>query len=85
MSDLQLLLACLNIQASDKRGMQRNLNTVADQAEDMGRQQLVKNQEYVRYISHLAGCSVKQMWSLMSHIQADHKLDVTPQLKFSYL
>ncbi len=56
-SDLQLLLACLNIQAPDKRGMQRKLNTVADQVEDMGRRQLVKNQEYVRHISNLAGCS----------------------------
>ncbi|KAH3771026.1 hypothetical protein DPMN_172326 [Dreissena polymorpha] len=66
--------------------MQRKLNTVADQVEDMGRQQLVKNQEYVRRISNLAGCSgVKQMWSLMSRIQADHKLDVTQQLKFSHL
>ncbi|KAH3862925.1 hypothetical protein DPMN_025900 [Dreissena polymorpha] len=35
-SDLQLLLACLNIQAPNMRDMQRKLNTVADQVEDMG-------------------------------------------------
>ncbi|KAH3773807.1 hypothetical protein DPMN_175177 [Dreissena polymorpha] len=37
--------------------MQRKLITVADQVEDMGRQQLVKKQEYVRHISNLAWCS----------------------------
>ena len=56
-SDLLLVLACLNIQAPDKRGMQRKLNTVADQVEEMGKQQLVENQKYVKQISNLAGRS----------------------------
>ena len=46
-SDLLLVLACLNIQDQDKRGMQRKLNTIADQEEEMEKQQLVENQKYV--------------------------------------
>ena len=56
-SDLLLVLACLNIFGPDKRGMQRKLNIVADQVEEMGKQQLVTNQQYVRSISNLAGLS----------------------------
>ena len=56
-SDLLLVLACLNIQDQDKRGMQRKLNTIADQEEEMEKQQLVENQKYVELISNLAGRS----------------------------
>ncbi|KAH3777400.1 hypothetical protein DPMN_178842 [Dreissena polymorpha] len=60
--------------------MERKLNTVAYQVKDMGRRQQVKHQEYSRHILNIARCSVKQMWSLMSHIQVDHELDVTSQV-----
>ena len=50
-----MTLACLNIQSPDKRGLQRKVNTVMDEAEDMSKKQLVQNQQYVRRIQTFAG------------------------------
>jgi hypothetical protein len=58
-ADVQLVLACLNIQAPDKRGMQRKLNIMSDQVEDICQDQMLKNQEYVKTITHLSGASAE--------------------------
>lgn len=54
-NDLQLVLAALNIQAPDSRGMQRKLNELADEVEKLAREQLTKNQMYVKEIEELSG------------------------------
>ncbi|MEW8543120.1 MAG: hypothetical protein AB2693_06255 [Candidatus Thiodiazotropha sp.] len=54
-NDLNMTLACLNIRSPDKRGLQRKLNTVTDKVEDMNKEQMIQNQQYVRRIQTLAG------------------------------
>ena len=54
-NDLVMTLACLNIQSPDKRGLQRKLNTVMDKVEDMNKEQMIQNQQYVRRIQTFAG------------------------------
>ena len=41
-SDLQRVLACLNIQSPDKRGMQRKFNTLSDEVVKMNNTQMQK-------------------------------------------
>ena len=57
LTDIQLVLACLNVSAPNKRGMQKKLNTLSDQVQKLDKQQLIKNQEYVRDVQYLAGRS----------------------------
>ena len=54
-SDVQLMLACLNIQAPDKRGLQRKFNSLTDEVEKINTLQLEKNQNYVKQVENLAG------------------------------
>jgi hypothetical protein len=42
-ADVQLILACLNIQEPDKRGVQRKLNSMLDQVEDMCQDQNIRS------------------------------------------
>ena len=57
--DLIMTLACLNIQLPHKRGLQRKLNTVIDKVEDMNKEQIIQNQQYVRRIQTFAGLPVE--------------------------
>ena len=54
-SDIHLVLACLNIQAPDKRGMQRKLNNLTEDVEQLNKAQLAENQQYVRQVERIAG------------------------------
>jgi hypothetical protein len=56
-SDILLVLSALNIRAPDKRGLQRKLNHLSDNIENIGREQMLQNQQYVQRIQSLAGMS----------------------------
>lgn len=54
-NDLNLVMSCLNIRTPDERGLQRKLNKLTDQVEEMNKQQMIQNQQYVRRIQTFAG------------------------------
>ena len=57
LNDLNMMLSCLNIKSPDKRGLQRKLNKLTDKAEELNKQQMVENQQYVKRIQTFAGVS----------------------------
>ncbi|XP_053390405.1 uncharacterized protein LOC128553299, partial [Mercenaria mercenaria] len=56
-TDIQLVLSCLNIRAPNKRGMQRKLNNVSDQVQSLNKEQMVRNQRYIKKVQYLAQSS----------------------------
>lgn len=74
-NDLNLVLSCLNIRAPDKRGLQRKLNNLSDRVENMNKQQMVANQQYVKKIQTLAGVPVPNE----SDIEFDVSFSSRPQ------
>lgn len=57
LKDLNFTLSCLNVRAPDIRGLQRKLNKLTDRTEELNKQQMIQNQQYVKKIQTLAGLS----------------------------
>jgi hypothetical protein len=56
-NDILLMLSALNIQAPNKRGLQKKLHTLSDKIENLGKEQMIQNQHYVKKIQSLSGTS----------------------------
>ena len=55
LSDLNLVLSCLNIKAPSIRVLQRKLNKLMDKIEELNKKQMIENQQYVKRIQSFAG------------------------------
>ena len=55
LSDLNLVLSCLNIKAPSIRVLQRKLNKLTDKIEELNKKQMIENQQYVKRIQSFAG------------------------------
>jgi hypothetical protein len=54
-SDQLLSLSCLNIKVPDSRGLQRKMNALSDNMEQINEQQMILNQQYIKKVHTLAG------------------------------
>lgn len=55
LSDIDLILSCLNIKPPNRAGMQCKLNRISDLVVDMNKKTMIENQHYVRQVLDLAG------------------------------
>ena len=77
MSHTSFILSCLNVKAPDTRGMQRKLNSLCDQVEEINSESMRENQQYVRRVNHLAGREETEV-----DLETDTSYNNRPQASF---
>ncbi len=55
LDDVLLVMSCLNVKTPNERSLRRKINKTMDAAEEINKEQMLVNQQYVAHINTIMG------------------------------